>query len=153
MWKSNDEFCHIVVDTGLFDHHMPDSVQGAVERLYHHQVHGKEKLPDAAAVTIQRNARRAKTVGATIDKSSDNKKKQRPRVQYFRSNTEPEGLSNLAPEPVCRVDGTNSFNVKDTITATEVNGDTHKVVKMQDDTVEVTVHIAQEGDGNESTDV
>lgn len=131
---------------------MPDSVQGAIERLYHHQVHGKEKLPDAAA-TIQRNARRAKTVGATIDKSSDDKKKQHPRVQFIRSNTEPEGLCTQAPEPVCRMDCTNSSNVEDTITAAEVNGDAHKVVKIQDDTVEVTIHLPQEGDWNESTAV
>lgn len=152
VWKSNEEFCHIVVDTGIFDHHMPDSVQGAIERLHYHQVHGKEKLPDAS-VAIQRNAKRAKTVGATIDRSSDDKKKKDPRIPYCRSNTEPEGLCTLAPDPVCRVDGANDLNIEETITAAKVNGDTHEAVNIQKDMVEVTVHIPQEGACDELTAV
>ena len=46
MWKPNEEFCHIIVDTGIFDHHLPDSVQGAVECLYQHQIVGKDIPPD-----------------------------------------------------------------------------------------------------------
>ena len=34
MWMPNKEFCHITVDKGILDDHMPDSVQEAVERLY-----------------------------------------------------------------------------------------------------------------------
>ena len=61
-----EEFCHIIVDTGIFEHHLPDSVLGAVERLYQHQISGREKLPDVAVnVDTPRKGRRAKTVGAT----------------------------------------------------------------------------------------
>ena len=34
MWMPNVEFSHIIVDKGMLDDHMPDSVQNAVQHLY-----------------------------------------------------------------------------------------------------------------------
>ena len=46
MWKPNEEFCHIIVDNGMLDHHLPDSILSAVERLYNQHISGKDKLPE-----------------------------------------------------------------------------------------------------------
>ena len=171
VWKPNEEFCHIVVDTGIFDHHMPDSVQGAVERLYQHQIQGKEKLPEVT-VTMPRTdvMKRAKTVGAAlVPKSPGTKEKKKPPVQYLRSNTEPDGICVLESEkPVCKLDiertiagaemngdagdvhepaavcKLDNADFEETITAAGVNGGTNNVVDSHENAVEVTIHVPME---------
>ena len=34
----NAEFSHIIVDAGIFDHHMPDTIQEVLDHLYQHHV-------------------------------------------------------------------------------------------------------------------
>jgi len=47
VWKPKEEFYHIIVDNGMLDHHLPDSILSAVERLYNQHISGKDKLPEA----------------------------------------------------------------------------------------------------------
>jgi len=142
VWRPNEEFCHIVVDTGIFDHHMPDSIQGAVERLYHHQIVGKEKLPDVKA-TIPSNGsisvirQRAQTVGAALDRQQPNKDNRLEKdKQFLRSVSVPDGLRESQdmctvdddkPRPVCQLDNT--------IIPADVN----------EATIQVIVHVPPQG--------
>ena len=43
MWRPNEDLSHIIVDDGMFDHHMPDAIQKVIEHLYRQQV---ERLTD-----------------------------------------------------------------------------------------------------------
>ena len=52
MWKGNEEFCHVIVDTGIFEHHLPDSVLGAVEHLYRNIKYQGEKSYLMLAVNV-----------------------------------------------------------------------------------------------------
>ena len=158
VWKANEEFCHIVVDTGIFEHHLPDSVLGAVERLYQHQISGREKLPDVAVnVDTPRKGRRAKTVGATLDREDDNIKKWKKvlPVTYFYSHTKSDS-SRRESEPKCTIGDNNQVEVNEesivdvkagnTEKTADVNGDTDKAVDVNENTIEVTVHIPPEGE-------
>jgi len=44
VWKPNEDFCHIIVDTGMFDHHLPDSVVSAVDHLYDQHITRKDEV-------------------------------------------------------------------------------------------------------------
>ena len=180
VWKSNEEFCHIIVDTGIFEHHLPDSVLGAVERLYQHQISGREKLPDVAVnVDTPRKGRRAKTVGATLDREADNIKKWKKvlPVTYFYSNTKSDS-SRRGSEPKCTIDDNNQVEVNEesivdvkagntektadqvkvneesivdvkagnTEKTADVNEDTGNTVDVNENTIEVTVHVPPEGE-------
>lgn len=100
MWMPNVEFCHIIVDTGIFDHHMPDSVQGAIERLYQHQIIDKQ----------------------TTDMKPDDKND--IPVQYHCHSTEEVCISE--PTHAHQLDETNNID-KGTIKATDVNERTIEV--------------------------
>ena len=41
VWKPNEDFCHIIVDDGMFDHHLPDSVVSVINRLYNQHISGR----------------------------------------------------------------------------------------------------------------
>jgi len=43
VWKPNEDFCHIIVDNGMFDHHLPDSVVSAIDRFCNQYTSGKGK--------------------------------------------------------------------------------------------------------------
>jgi len=43
VWKPNEDFCHIVVDDGMFDDHLPDYVTSAINRLYNQHITGIQK--------------------------------------------------------------------------------------------------------------
>ena len=157
VWKCNEEFCHIIVDTGIFDHHLPDSVLGAVERLYQHQISGREKLPDAAVNVNTPRRGRAKTVAATLDREDDNIKKWKKvlPVTYFYSHTKSDG-SRRGSEPTCTIDDNQAEANEESITVADVNGNTtktvdgnvntDKTVDVNENTIEVTVHISPEGE-------
>ena len=38
MWRPNEDLSHVIVDDGMFDHHMPDAIQEVIEHLYRQQV-------------------------------------------------------------------------------------------------------------------
>ena len=40
VWKPNEDLSHIIVDDGMFDHHMPDAIQEVLEHLYQQRVEG-----------------------------------------------------------------------------------------------------------------
>ena len=46
VWKPNEDLCHIIVDTGMFDHHLPDSVLSAVDHLYDQQITRKDEVSE-----------------------------------------------------------------------------------------------------------
>jgi len=46
VWKPNEDFCQIIVDTGMFDHHLPDSVVSAVDHLYDQHITRKNKISE-----------------------------------------------------------------------------------------------------------
>ena len=142
MWKPNEEFCHIIVDTGIFDHHLPDSVQGAVERLYQHQIFGKQKLPDAEPkASTPRNAslRRAKTVAGTLDTNPDDKQigVKKNKTYFYRSNTESD-ITRTSPEYVCTIESPPGPSV------CHVNGRNSAAmgdVSVNENTIQVTVDL------------
>ena len=45
VWESNEEFCHIIVDADMFNHHLPNLVINAVDRFYHQKIQRKHKVP------------------------------------------------------------------------------------------------------------
>ena len=106
MWMANAEFSHIIVDSGIFDHHMPDTIQEVVEHLYQHQV----ELSGHDVATLEDPI--------MLDTKSDNKEKDQP-TQHLHSNA---AFGFSAPEPVCKQNGTNKTDGnEDTITAAHVN--------------------------------
>ena len=98
----NVEFCHIIVDKGMLDDHMPDSVQEAVENLYK-QLFGTE----------------AHTM--TQETKSD---KIEPSVQYHNSNTEPNVMGEVSIQG-CEPDDTEV--AEGIINTSDVNEDTIEV--------------------------
>jgi len=44
VWKPNEDFCHIVVDDGMFDDHLPDYVTSAINRLYNQRITENDKI-------------------------------------------------------------------------------------------------------------
>jgi len=66
VWKPNEDFCHIVVDTGMFDHHVPDSVVNAVDRLYNQYTSGKGKSCHINAPTVAQQQQHEHTSNTTI---------------------------------------------------------------------------------------
>ena len=132
MWKPNEEFCHIIVDTGIFDHHLPDSVQGAVERLYQHQIVGKDRLPDIRLLKCDTELKteQPQTVRGTLDTKTGNlKPKPSKNRSHFRWNSEPD-ICTL--EPVCRIDDINNTS------------EVADVKEVDENTVEVTIHMSPE---------
>ena len=112
MWMPNEEFGHIIVDNGMFDHHMPDSVQGAIERLYHHQI-------------VER--RQAKGNATCHNKDSIP-------IQDLCSDTETNGVGDvngLESTPVSGLDDTAKV---------DGNEDTIKAVDINTGSTEVTIH-------------
>jgi len=50
VWKPNEDFCHIVVDDGMFDDHLPDGVTSAIDRLYNQHVTGNDQVQKRTSV-------------------------------------------------------------------------------------------------------
>lgn len=108
MWMPNAEFSHIIVDSGIFDDHLPDTIQEVVERLYQHQVelsgHKVATLDDPIQLDVKSDSDKKENAQPTHDLHSD---------AVFGSS---------APEPVCKQNGTNKTDGKeDTITAAHVS--------------------------------
>ena len=94
VWKPNEEFCHIVVDNGMLDHHLPDSVLSAVERLYNQHISGKDKLPEVKpSDQIDGKVVRSLTYGAgailTRPKLKVQPVKSVPALRFTQQNSEP----------------------------------------------------------------
>ena len=104
MWMPNAEFSHIIVDSGIFDHHMPDSIQEVVERLYQHQI----ELSDHNVATLGDPIQ--------LDTKSDDKKENGQPSQDLHSDAA-FGFS------AHKTDGN-----EDTITAAHVNGSTIEAI-------------------------
>ena len=98
----NAEFCHIIVDKGMLDDHMPDSIQEAVENLY------KQLFGTEAHITTQ-------------ETKSD---KIEPSVQYHNSNTEPNEMGEVSIQG-CEPDDTEV--AEGVINTSDVNENTIEV--------------------------
>ena len=142
------------MDTGIFDHHLPDSVQGAVDRLYQHQIFGREKLPEVNIKAGMPHYKRAKTVGALDQTDSGKKRKRIMPVTYFRSNTKSDGFkekySVKSSEQHYTVDEI-EMN-EESITIADVNGNADKTIDVNKNTVEVTVHVPPEDENTLTMD-
>ena len=108
MWMPNAEFSHIIVNSGIFDDHLPDTIQKVVDRLYQHQV--------------ERFGRKAPTLEDPIQldtKCDGDKKETRQPMQNLHSDA---AFGFSASEPVCKQNGTDNTDRKeDTITAAHVS--------------------------------
>jgi len=49
VWKPNEDFCHIIVDSGMFNHHLPDSVLNAINNLNDQHITGKHKASETSS--------------------------------------------------------------------------------------------------------
>ena len=108
MWMPNAEFSHIIVDSGIFDHHLPDTIQEVVERLYQHQV----ELSGRKVATLDDPIQ--------LDTKSDIDKKDNAQPTKNLHSDVVFGFS--ASESVCKQNGTNKTDGKeDTITAAHVS--------------------------------
>ena len=130
MWKPNEDFCHIIVDTGMLDHHLPDSVLSAVERVYNQLISGKDRLPEATPTHQQADGAmmRSLTYGAGTPPVRPKQKvqpvKSVPALWYSRQNS----------DPGCKVENDETCAAEDGSIVSSHNQ------------VEVVVHIPDNGD-------
>ena len=119
----NAEFSHIIVNSGIFDDHLPDTIQEVVERLYQRQV---ERLGYKVEDPIQ------------LDTKCDSDKKENGQPMQNLHSDAAFGFS--ASEPACKQNGTDNTDRKeDTITTAHVS------------TTEVIVHTLPEGENGSLT--
>ena len=82
VWKPNEDFCHIIVDDGMFDHHLPDYVTNAVDRLFNQHVAGNDKSLRRASEQTDSHQPEATTITEqpkekVVDTELDTQNKQR----------------------------------------------------------------------------
>ena len=119
-----------------------------MERLYKHQIFGREKLPEVKPGTPRLPyAQRAKTVGSFDQPDNIKKWKKILPVTYFYSNTKTDRLKeqcSIESQQQCAIEET-EMN-EESITVADVNGSTDKTVDVNENTVEVTLHVAPEAE-------
>ena len=102
-------------------------------------------------------SRRAKTVGATVEKQPGNinKWKKVLLVTYFQSHTKSDGSGrrsySVGSEPTCTLEETEAN--EESIKIADVNGSTDKTsVDVNENTIEVTVHVSPQGENTLTID-
>jgi len=126
VWKPNEEFCHIIVDNGMLDHHLPDSVLNAVNRLYNQHISGKDKLPEVKpSDQVDGGIIRSMTYGAGTPIV-------RPKLKHAMKSVPPLRFTQPYSEP-CELEEDKNCTVEDNSIVSNHNQ------------VEVVIHIPNDG--------